>query len=131
VSDKFWRDGPRLHCPRGCGSWPVNQPDGPHKLCSLCGERGEPEKKEEPMAKKCTDEFAAELRRMVDDMLAIDHRTVWLDSDHDTSIVFMSFHPPTVKKAKRALREAGVLCPVVLGHAPKMDVSEDTDDQDS
>ena len=80
--------------------------------------------------KRCTDEFAATLRKMVDDMFAIGHRTVWFDGDDDSGIVFMSFHPPTVKKAKRALQEAGVLCEYDLGSLPRLKVSEDNDDQD-
>lgn len=118
------RDGPRMQCPNGHGDWPVNQPGGPRTTCGVCGTEG-------IAVRRCTDEFAAQLRRMVDDMFAVGHRTVWLDGDDNSGIVFMSFYPPTVEKAKRALQEAGVTCEYKLGHVPAIKVSEGNDDQDS
>lgn len=68
------------------------------------------------------DPMSSTIRAGVDEAvrraLEIDHRTVWLEGrtdEGDKILIFCTWAPQTVERAKEALQAAGVLCSTELG----------------
>jgi hypothetical protein len=78
---------------------------------------------------KCSNEFAQIIKEMIDMMFDIEHKTCWMNDETNNHIVFFSMHPNTVKKAKKALDEAGVLCMTKLKTYDSILLAEEINEQ--
>lgn len=70
------------------------------------------------------------LREVPADMIAaadkVGHQTVWLKGNKE-AFIFITWCPETMKKAQKALDDAGVLCDLTIGYVPPLRCTGCTD----